>query len=474
MKKINYRRFATMVTFAMLSVKSNAQVTGIAINDNNASANTSAMLDINVNTASAKKGILIPRVTTTQRDAISSPATSLLVYNTTNTRFEYYTGSSWQPIAGSSSGWGLTGNSGTSESSNFIGTTDGQGLVFKINNTQAGYLGLSGSSYATSFGIGSSVTFKGTAFGAGAQTSANEALALGYNANASAQQAVAVGSTTTASSNESIAAGYNATASGFRSVAIGSTAQATTSNHTIAIGYNAQASSFQAIAIGSGSASTTSNQTIALGVSASASGLQAVAIGNSSSATAQNSMALGNGASVSTANYISIGNTSIQAIRGQVNFTTYSDGRFKRNIHSNVHGLDFITKLKPVTYTWDVHALNNYTQSNNDFHAQIASYNEAEEKAIEEKEKIRYTGFIAQQVEDAAEKSGYDFSGVLKPKTANDIYSLSYAEFVVPLVKATQELNDKNEQLTQQLTAQQEVIKQLMQRIEKLEKINKR
>ena len=54
-------------------------------------------------------------------------------------------------------------------------------------------------------------------------------------------------------------------------------------------------------------------------------------------------------------------------------------------------------------------------------------------------EGIRYTGFLAQEVEEAARSVGFDFSGVDKPKNANDLYSLRYAEFVVPLVKAVQE-----------------------------------
>ena len=49
------------------------------------------------------------------------------------------------------------------------------------------------------------------------------------------------------------------------------------------------------------------------------------------------------------------------------------------------------------------------------------------------------TGFIAQEVEQAAKASNYDFSGVDKPKNENDFYGLRYAEFVVPMVKAMQE-----------------------------------
>ncbi len=39
-------------------------------------------------------------------------------------------------LAGGASGWGLTGNSGTTAGTNFLGTTDSQDLVFKTNNTE--------------------------------------------------------------------------------------------------------------------------------------------------------------------------------------------------------------------------------------------------------------------------------------------------------------------------------------------------
>ncbi len=57
------------------------------------------------------------------------------------------------------------------------------------------------------------------------------------------------------------------------------------------------------------------------------------------------------------------------------------------------------------------------------------------------------TGFIAQEVEKAAKELGFDFSGVDKPKNENDYYGLRYAEFVVPLVKAVQELDAQNKEL---------------------------
>ena len=69
------------------------------------------------------------------------------------------------------------------------------------------------------------------------------------------------------------------------------------------------------------------------------------------------------------------------------------------------------------------------------------------------------TGFIAQEVEAAAKKIGFNFSGVDKPKNDTDFYGLRYAEFVVPLVKGMQE--------------QQAIIEEQNKRIEKLERLLK-
>jgi hypothetical protein len=45
---------------------------------------------------------------------------------------------------------------------------------------------------------------------------------------------------------------------------------------------------------------------------------------------------------------------------------------------------------------------------------------------------IRQSGFIAQEVEKAAQEAGYNFNGVQKPENDNDNYSLAYGQFVIP------------------------------------------
>lgn len=56
--------------------------------------NASAMLQVD----STTKGFLPPRMTTTQRDAISTPATGLQIFNTTTNKINFYNGSAWEVV----------------------------------------------------------------------------------------------------------------------------------------------------------------------------------------------------------------------------------------------------------------------------------------------------------------------------------------------------------------------------------------
>ena len=83
--------------------------------------------------------------------------------------------------------------------------------------------------------------------------------------------------------------------------------------------------------------------------------------------------------------------------------------------------------------------------------------------AYEESKAIRRSGFIAQEVERAADGAGYNFSGIIKPRSEKDYYSISYESFVPALVKAIQELNKKVEELSDQNAELRYEIKVLMQ-----------
>jgi trimeric autotransporter adhesin len=84
-------------------------------------------------------------------------------------------------------------------------------------------------------------------------------------------------------------------------------------------------------------------------------------------------------------------------------------------------------------------------------------------KAMQKKAKIIYTGFIAREVEQAAKKLNYDFSGVDKPKTEKGFYALLYGDFIVPLVKAVQEQQ-------KQIDEQQKQIEELKALVQSLTK----
>jgi hypothetical protein len=62
-------------------------------------------------------------------------------------------------------------------------------------------------------------------------------------------------------------------------------------------------------------------------------------------------------------------------------------------------------------------------------------------------EKIKTSGFLAQEVAQAANEAGYDFSGITIPKNDHELYTLSYEQFVVPLVKAVQEQQHEIDEL---------------------------
>src|ERR1022692_5203928 len=110
----------------------------VSINSTGSLPDASAMLDI----SSTTSGFLLPRMTTAQQNAIGSPATGLLIYNTTTGYFMVNTGTPgspvWTPLAFNNKEWSILGNSGTVDGTNFLGTTDNVPLNFEVNSQRAG------------------------------------------------------------------------------------------------------------------------------------------------------------------------------------------------------------------------------------------------------------------------------------------------------------------------------------------------
>jgi hypothetical protein len=170
-------------------------------------------------------------------------------------------------------------------------------------------------------------------------------------------------------------------------------------------------------------------------------GYQADASGDYTNATA-----LGNGTVVNATNKVRLGNTAVTVVEGQVFYTT-SDARFKTNITESVKGLEFIKKLRPVSYQYDAKK-----------HAEFLAQNMSEETRslhlnadFGPASAIVHSGFIAQEVEQAAKESNFVTDIVHTPENKDDNYSVSYQAIVVPLVKAVQEQQEMIEKLQAQL-----------------------
>ena len=343
--------------------------------------------------------------------------------------------------------WVVEGNAASA--GNFLGTTNAVNLLFKSQNVNSGLL--DATYYNTFFGYNSggtvsSSTVHNNAFGAYAlrvNTSGNYNLAAGWSSltnNTSGTANAAVGEeamydNTTGSNNSAFNDGalyhnttgnYNcafgvntlvANTSGSNNVATGSTAlnTNTTGGNNTAVGYEALTSN------------TTGSGNTAIGYEA-----------NVNSGAYSNTTVIGNGATGTASNVIVLGNTSITTIYAEVTgITALSDSRYKKNVKDNVPGLEFIKLLKPVSFTYDISGLNTHLNPKGTSGASDATAQEA----VSQKEKIQYSGFLAQDVEAAAKTANYEFSGLHKPQSDQDIYGLNYTDFVVPLVKAVQELS---------------------------------
>ena len=168
--------YSALFYFVTYSISASTQSVGIGTT----SPNSSAVLDIMSN----NKGILVPRMTQSERIAIP-PVAGLLVYQTDiDSSFFWHDGVAWVQLLSGKSGWSLSGNTNTKDT-HFIGTADDRNVLFKRNQIQSGLIDTTN----TSFGVGglSSITsaIHNTAFGGYAlrsNTVGNANSAFGYGA----------------------------------------------------------------------------------------------------------------------------------------------------------------------------------------------------------------------------------------------------------------------------------------------------
>ena len=112
-------RIITTITLMLFTALSYAQV---GINTN--TPDTSSALDIESTTG----GILIPRLTEIQRDAVLGPATGLMIYQTDeDSGFYFYNGSVWTKIDGVAGPQGPQGETGATGATGPAGPQGPQG-----------------------------------------------------------------------------------------------------------------------------------------------------------------------------------------------------------------------------------------------------------------------------------------------------------------------------------------------------------
>ncbi len=224
----------------------------VAINNTGATANTSAILDVSSN----NKGVLVPRMTKAQKNAIATPAIGLLIYQgiPDSIGFHYYNGNAWiwlQPQAGND--WKTTGNAGTDTAVNFIGTTDNEPILLKQNNQPIGLLNSNNGTY-----------FLGAVAGRSNTTGAQN-IAIGDSslyANTTGESNVALGY----KSLKNNVTGSNNTAVGYQALRLGSNSQNNSAFGAFALARITGGLNNVAVGVSSLSENTNGNFNTAVGV----------------------------------------------------------------------------------------------------------------------------------------------------------------------------------------------------------------
>lgn len=318
---------------------------------------------------------------------------------------------SWTSI-GSATGWSTAGN--IAIATDYIGTNNNVPFNIRVNNTESGII--DPANLNTAFGQNSASSLiaggvNNTSFGyrsLAANSTGDENTAIGYNAlqaNTTANYNTAVGKSALFTQGGTNVNGSN-TAIGYHTLY-----ENTTGYFNTSLGYLA----------GTGGGSVVGNTT----------GFNNTYLGANSGPTANNfsnATAIGAGTTVNASNKIRLGNAAVTVIEGQVSFSNSSDRRLKHNIKEIEYGLDFIKKLKPVSYKM---------------------------KNLDDRQNW---GFIAQDIEELV---GTTNAVLTVGEDSLRTLSLRYTDFIAPMVKAMQEQQLEIEQLKAKLKEKNEEVNSL-------------
>ena len=412
----------------------------------------SAVLDV----VSTDKGILIPRMTETERDAIASPADGLMIYQSDgNTGFYYFDSTEWKPMQPSSDFWVADGDNIYNNNNGFVGIgTDTPRHQLEVGGEDG--LLVTGTFEVGEdleiFGEGTRMFFypKKAAFRAGyvngtqwddGQIGAYSS-AWGYNTEASGIYSTALGASTTAS--------------GLYSKAWGLSGNATEANTTV---WGVLTSATEQIATAWGSSTTASGGvSTAWGRNTEASGAESTAWGDNTTAEGERSTALGSGTEALGNSATSMGSQTIAASTSSLSIGKYNDANTEADNTLFVvgNGTDNATRSDALVLDngGNMTIAGDYTQTSDErFKTDIEPLGEFI-PALLEIEPVRYRfkegtnrseelqiGFIAQQVQKHfPELVSEDGSGYL---------SVSYSKMTAVLLKGLHEQQEKIERLSE-------------------------
>jgi hypothetical protein len=299
-----------------------------------------------------------------------------------------------------------------------------------------------------------------------ANTTGSENVAIGYKAlgastTASSNVAIGVEALQTSTSGEgNIAIGLGAlkvSTNGSSSVAVGRYAllSCTTGSQNVAIGNeagrNVTTTSLQNTLVGTSAGidiTSASNYNTCIGnnsgnnITNGAS--HNIFIGHSSttySGGSDRQICIGTDVSSVGHDYITFGRDSVGRVYNEyssnASWTRTSDVRLKKDIQDNTDlGLDFVNDLRTVTYKWKAPS------------EQPTNFLSYDADITEPAYTNKMYGFIAQEVKAVLDDHNVtDFNGWTQTEGNGDVQGISYEMFVMPLVKAIQELSAKNDAL---------------------------
>lgn len=500
MKKLLFFTLSFFVQIAVSKAQMGVNATGDA-------PNASAMLDVN----STTKGLLPPRMTSAQKNAIANPADGLLVFDTNTQSYWFRQSGAWTelPKAGSTSNyWSLSGSGGNeikNTNSGGFWSADPVGLTGFINDTSnpptapvsgagtrmmwipsrsAFRVGTVDDSHLD-FWDASNIGLFSTAMGYSTKASGLASTALGISTVASGTLSLALGNRATASGNYSTAMGSYTTASGLNSTVMGNYTNATGEN-SMAMGLNTTASGINSTALGRDNVAK-GNYSAVMGIANIANSQSSLAIGEfnndyypaNSTDVNRFLFTIGNGSSNTRSNCFEVRQTGTVQIN-HYSPTTDNPDRFGLRIKRDIAtGTQFWTISHPGSENLDFHygasgAFKAYVRQTDG--AWVQSSDSRLKEQIKPVESVlakvsqlkisRY--FYKTDTLHANQQMGLIAQEVLPlfPEfvTQNgEYYGINYGGLSVVAIKAIQELKEENEALKDSVKKLQLLVEKMLE-----------